>query len=247
MEVLVSSIVKQDLSVWNAREWRKQELTGPIQRSVGLILSSGDVYERLESSLSFSPDSTHLATQPSTATFRPPSSSRGVYERPESSLSFSPDSTHLAVASLAIDSSCEVWDARTWTRIRQYEGHADAVAAVQFSPMVHYWRQHHWIKPSVCGFERRRVAEPGPRHSRPCPDCTKSSVPRRLLRAALSENIIDAPERRLDLARPARERRPASVLAPAYVQATTANSPHEFRHRTGYSDVGDEFWSKRSS
>jgi len=49
----------------------------------------------------------------------------------EVALSFSPDSTRLAVAT---HSSCEVWDARTWARIRQFQGHADAVVAVQFSP-----------------------------------------------------------------------------------------------------------------
>jgi len=50
---------------------------------------------------------------------------------PRTLLSFSPDSAHLAVATR---SSCEVWDARTWTRIRQLQGHSSTVHAVRFSP-----------------------------------------------------------------------------------------------------------------
>jgi len=67
---------------------------------------------------------------------------------PRSALSFSPDSTRLAVAT---HSSCEVWDARTWARIRQFQGHADAVVAVQFSPDGLFLASASRTRPSVCG------------------------------------------------------------------------------------------------
>ena len=53
------------------------------------------------------------------------------YGMHRASLSFSPDSTHLAIA---INLSCEVWDTRIWTRIRQFQGHSGTVKAIQFSP-----------------------------------------------------------------------------------------------------------------
>jgi len=55
---------------------------------------------------------------------------------------------NLAAASIATDFSWDVWDARTWTRIRQFQGYSHAV---QFSPMVHsslgIWTKlfHLWI------------------------------------------------------------------------------------------------------
>jgi len=45
-------------------------------------------------------------------------------------LSFSPDSAHLVIAT---PSCCEVLDAWTWTRIRQFQGHTGKVVVVQFS------------------------------------------------------------------------------------------------------------------
>jgi len=75
---------------------------------------------------------THTWTE---RTIRGPSSATSDNDNPydiyQTSLSFSPDSAHLAIT---IKSSCEVWDVRIWTRIRQFQGHSSSIGAVQFSP-----------------------------------------------------------------------------------------------------------------
>ena len=49
-------------------------------------------------------------------------------------LCFSPDSAYVAAAGCATVTSCAVWDVRTGTQIRSFEGHGNVVWAVQFSP-----------------------------------------------------------------------------------------------------------------
>jgi len=63
-------------------------------------------------------------------------------------LSFSPDSAHLAIVSHSI---YEVWDARTWERIHQFDGPACYIYGVQFSPVGSFWHQHFLTELYDCG------------------------------------------------------------------------------------------------
>jgi WD40 repeat protein len=49
-------------------------------------------------------------------------------------LSFSPDSALVAAASDRIGASCEVWEIQSWKRIHQFQGYAQQIWGLQFSP-----------------------------------------------------------------------------------------------------------------
>ena len=91
-KLVVSSMDTGELTAWDTDTWTERT----IHRPSSVTSDDGDPYYTGRTSLSFSPDSAHLA--------------------------------------ITINLSCELWDARTWTRIRQFQGHSGPVAAVQYSP-----------------------------------------------------------------------------------------------------------------
>jgi len=61
--------------------------------------------------------------------------------------------------------SCQVWDVRTCQRIHEFQGHAQRISSIQFSPMDLFWRRHLVTTPyvyGICMFASHCTGTPSP-------------------------------------------------------------------------------------